>query len=83
MPELAELVLVKPAPDDLVAVVCLHEERPLDRDRWRELAERHGIADVPVHERRFDDLPFTGSWKVRRKELGRSLSELGAPAGAS
>jgi acyl-coenzyme A synthetase/AMP-(fatty) acid ligase len=78
LPELAEVVLVKPEPDELAAVVCLQDGESLDPERWAALAEEHGIGDVPVHEWDWDDMPFTGSWKVRRHLLARAVRERAA-----
>lgn len=72
LPELAEVVFVKPE-DGLVAVVCPRDGETLDSARWDELAAELGIAEVPVVQRRWEEIPFTGSWKVRRNLLARAL----------
>ncbi|MEU9980233.1 class I adenylate-forming enzyme family protein [Streptomyces sp. NPDC050856] len=80
LPPLCEVVLVKPEGDSLAAVVCVRDGSPLDREAWDRAAGRLGLAGVPVHETRWEDIPFTGSWKVRRRLLARSLA--GRPAAA-
>ncbi|MFI0980767.1 class I adenylate-forming enzyme family protein [Streptomyces sp. NPDC021093] len=74
LPELCEAVLVKPAPDGLAAAVCVRDGSALDRTRWKQVAGRLGIAEVPVRELRWEEIPFTGSWKVRRRILADSLA---------
>lgn len=73
LPELAEVVLVKPSHGRLAAVVCLRPGESLDRNRWSAVADGLGIQDVAVHEWIWDELPFTGSWKVRRHQLARTV----------
>jgi acyl-coenzyme A synthetase/AMP-(fatty) acid ligase len=84
LPELCEVVLVKPGPDAVAAVVCVRDGSPLDRAAWDRAAARLGVAEVPVHELRWEEIPFTGSWKVRRRLLAQSLAErTGVSPGAS
>ncbi|MEU0247440.1 class I adenylate-forming enzyme family protein [Streptomyces sp. NPDC006235] len=75
LPELCEVVLVKPTPDTLAAAVCVRDGSPLDRAAWDRAAGELGVASAPVHELRWEEIPFTGSWKVRRLLLAQSLAE--------
>jgi acyl-coenzyme A synthetase/AMP-(fatty) acid ligase len=79
--ELREVVIV-PGPDgEPVPVVCIRGDRPLDGERWRiAVASLPPLAE-PV-QCRFDDLPRTGTWKIKRVEIARLLAEGGTPAPA-
>lgn len=72
--ELSELVVVSGPKSEPVPVICTHEDRPLDRDRWRAaVADFPQLADpiqIPQAE-----LPRTGTLKVKRIELSRRLQE--------
>jgi fatty acid CoA ligase FadD22 len=82
LPEILELVLVPP--DDggqLAAVACLRAGEELPGDRFREAAAKAGLADLPLHLCRWEDLPLTASYKVRRGVLRARLGEAsGGPA---
>jgi acyl-coenzyme A synthetase/AMP-(fatty) acid ligase len=73
LPEATEVALVK-VDDRAVPVVCTHDDRPLDRDRWFEAVYRHGGAALgsPVHMP-WDAVPRTGTYKVRRNALVDAL----------
>jgi len=77
MSRLAELreVVIVPGPDgEPVPVVATVDERPLDRQRWQEATA--GLpALAPVFHCRYDDLPYTATRKIRRRELTRRLRE--------
>ncbi|MFD9441439.1 class I adenylate-forming enzyme family protein [Streptomyces sp. NPDC060006] len=71
--ELREVVIVPGADREPVPVVCLRREEPLDLRRWRE-----ATADLPAmadpRQWRFEDLPMTSTWKVKRVEITRMLT---------
>jgi acyl-coenzyme A synthetase/AMP-(fatty) acid ligase len=72
--ELREVVIVPGADREPVPVVCVRGERPLDPDRWRE-----AVADLPAmaepRQWRFEELPMTATWKVKRVEITRMLTQ--------
>ncbi|CAM5695025.1 class I adenylate-forming enzyme family protein [Streptomyces aurantiogriseus] len=72
--ELREVVIVPGADREPVPVVCVRGERPLDPERWRE-----ATADLPAmaepRQWRFEELPMTATWKVKRVEISRMLAE--------
>ncbi|MGC9535375.1 class I adenylate-forming enzyme family protein [Streptomyces sp. UG1] len=72
--ELREVVIVPGADREPVPVVCVRGERPLDPERWRE-----ATADLPAmaepRQWRFEELPMTATWKVKRVEITRMLTE--------
>ena len=60
-------------------MVCARGDQPLDPARWREAtADLPPMAD-PV-QWRFEDLPRTGTWKIKRVEITRMLTEGRPPA---
>jgi len=71
--ELREVVIVPGADREPVPVVCVRGDRPLDPERWRE-----ATADLPAlaepRQWRFDELPMTATWKVKRVEISRMLA---------
>jgi acyl-coenzyme A synthetase/AMP-(fatty) acid ligase len=72
--ELDELVVVSGPNSEPVPVVCTHEDRPLDRDRWRAaVADFPQLAD-PIQLPQAE-LPRTATLKVKRIELSRRLHE--------
>ncbi|TPQ22279.1 class I adenylate-forming enzyme family protein [Streptomyces sporangiiformans] len=72
--ELREVVIVPGADREPVPVVCVRGEQPLDMARWRE-----ATADLPTmaepRQWRFEELPMTATWKVKRVEITRMLTE--------
>ncbi|MEU5596536.1 AMP-binding protein [Streptomyces sp. NPDC020298] len=72
--ELREVVIVPGVDREPVPVVCVRNERPLDPERWRE-----ATADLPAmaepRQWRFEELPMTATWKVKRVEITRMLAE--------
>jgi acyl-coenzyme A synthetase/AMP-(fatty) acid ligase len=72
--ELREVVIVPGADRQPVPVVCVRGERPLDPERWRE-----ATSDLPAmaepRQWRFEELPMTATWKVKRVEITRMLAE--------
>ncbi|MEU4655986.1 class I adenylate-forming enzyme family protein [Streptomyces sp. NPDC023723] len=73
LPELLEVIIVPGGDGAPIPVVCLREDRPLDRARWR--AAVAGLPELaePV-QRRLDELPHTATTKVKRLELSRQLT---------
>ncbi|MEU4874900.1 class I adenylate-forming enzyme family protein [Streptomyces sp. NPDC021608] len=71
--ELREVVVVAGADREPVPVVCVRGERPLDPERWRA-----ATADLPAmaepRQWRFEELPMTATWKVKRVEITRMLA---------
>lgn len=71
--ELREVVIVAGADREPVPVVCVRGEQPLDPERWRE-----ATADLPAmaepRQWRFEELPMTATWKVKRVEITRMLA---------
>ncbi|MEV6478764.1 AMP-binding protein [Streptomyces sp. NPDC051576] len=76
--ELREVVIVPGADREAVPVVCVRGEQPLDPERWR-----RATADLPAmaepRQWRFEELPMTATWKVKRVEITRMLAA-GVPA---
>ncbi|TQJ55213.1 acyl-coenzyme A synthetase/AMP-(fatty) acid ligase [Streptomyces sp. SLBN-115] len=72
--ELREVVIVAGADREPVPVVCVRGEQPLDPERWRE-----ATADLPAmaepRQWRFEELPMTATWKVKRVEITRMLTQ--------
>ncbi|WP_280887507.1 AMP-binding protein [Streptomyces sp. LBL] len=71
--ELREVVIVAGADREPVPVVCVRGEQPLDAERWRK-----ATADLPAmaepRQWRFEELPMTATWKVKRVEITRMLA---------
>mgnify|MGYP002623484242 CR=1 FL=1 len=74
LPELREVVVVAGPDGKAVPVVATRGEVPLDLDRWRQATSDLPALEPPV-QIRFDELPRTATWKIRRPELGRLLQE--------
>ncbi|MFI0270289.1 class I adenylate-forming enzyme family protein [Streptomyces luteogriseus] len=76
--ELREVVIVRGAEREPVPVVCVRGERPLDPERWR-----RATAGLPAmaepRQWRFEELPMTATWKVKRGEIARMLSAVPGP----
>jgi acyl-coenzyme A synthetase/AMP-(fatty) acid ligase len=71
LPQLTEVVLTPRAGGGLVATLCTAADQPLDPAQWDKVARDVGLpAGTTVSHRRWDDLPLTGSWKVRRHRIG-------------
>ena len=78
--ELREVVIVPGGTGEPVPVICTRDDRPLAPDRWRRaVADLPALADPVVC--RFDDLPRTGTWKIKRVEIARLFTEGKALAG--
>lgn len=76
--ELREVVIVRGAEREPVPVVCVRGERPLDPERWR-----RATAGLPPmaepRQWRFEELPMTATWKVKRGEIARMLAAVPRP----
>ncbi len=70
--QLVEVVLV-PGDGLPLPVVCTRGDRPLDQAAWT-----RATADLPKMAEpwqcRFEDLPVTSTWKIRRPELTRRIA---------
>jgi acyl-coenzyme A synthetase/AMP-(fatty) acid ligase len=81
LPELIELVLVSSVgAAEIAAVACPREGTVLDAGRFAAAAAAAGLQNVPLHVWRFEDLPLTGSYKVRRGVLRELLRGQAASA---
>jgi acyl-coenzyme A synthetase/AMP-(fatty) acid ligase len=83
LPDVTEVALVN-VDGRAVPVVCTQDDEPLDHDQWNTAVERHGGgADLapPVHLP-WDEVPRTGTYKVRRHALVDALREGALPAPA-
>lgn len=66
LPELVEVVLVAAG-----ATVCTVDDEELDSERWAKACIDAGLSEpTPFTQCRWDELPLTGSWKVRRHRIG-------------
>jgi long-chain acyl-CoA synthetase len=74
LPELREVVFVPGQDGRPLPVVCTREDAPLDLERWR-AATATMPQLAPPRQVRFDQLPLTATWKIRRAELVRLLEE--------
>ena len=74
LPELTELAVVPGRDGEAVPVVCTHDDKPLDLDRWRA-----AVADFPQLASPVQipeaDLPRTATLKVQRTALAKQLKE--------
>ena len=72
--ELREIVVVPGLGGEPVPVVCTKNGEPLDPHRWNDaIAGLPAMADPLVCN--FEDLPRTGTWKIKRVEIARILRE--------
>lgn len=79
MPELSELVIVRGPDGHPVPVVTTHDDLTLDEQRWREASRQFPAVGTPIQLRE-DDLPRTGTLKVRRLALqDRIAATTGGP----
>jgi acyl-coenzyme A synthetase/AMP-(fatty) acid ligase len=72
--ELREVIIVPGPGQQPVAVICTRENQPLDSDRWHRATADLPVTTAPV-QCRFEDLPRTGTWKIKRLEITRLLTE--------
>ncbi|WP_329318467.1 class I adenylate-forming enzyme family protein [Streptomyces sp. NBC_01262] len=77
--ELREVIIVPGADREPVPVVCVRGDRPLDNRRWHEATADLPLMSSPL-QWRFDDLPRTSTWKIKRVEITRMLTEGALPA---
>ncbi|MFE6778328.1 AMP-binding protein [Streptomyces sp. NPDC057702] len=73
VPHLTEAVLIPVADGPPVPLVCTRGDLPLDAAAWA--AATAGLPPLadPVHCR-WDDIPHTATWKVKRGEVARRLA---------
>ena len=74
LPSLSEVVVVSVDRRRPTPVVCTHHDAPLDLAAWKRAVAGLAEMEDPV-QMSWDDLPHTGTWKVRRPELRRLLSD--------
>ena len=73
LPELAEVVIVG-AGGTITAVAATVDGTPVARDRWQTARRAAGLPEtVQVHYRSADELPVTGTVKVRRHRLAGAM----------
>jgi acyl-coenzyme A synthetase/AMP-(fatty) acid ligase len=72
--ELREIVIVPGGSGEPVPVVCTRDDQPLSPERWQ-----NAVAGLPPLAEpvfcRFDDLPRTGTWKIKRVEIAKLFTE--------
>jgi acyl-coenzyme A synthetase/AMP-(fatty) acid ligase len=72
--ELREIVIVAGPSGEATPVICTRTDRPLAAGRWRDATADLPPMAAPI-ECRFDDLPRTGTWKIKRLEVTRRLTD--------
>jgi len=72
--ELREVVIVAGGSGEAIPVICTKGDQPLAAGRWQGATAGMATMAPPV-VCRFDDLPRTGTWKIKRLEVARQLSE--------
>ena len=77
LPELTELVIVSNSDGTPQAVACTRGDQPVDPARWQAATADLPTLPPPVRMR-WEDLPTTATWKVRRPAL-RELLAAGRP----
>ncbi|MFE1730639.1 AMP-binding protein [Streptomyces bacillaris] len=73
--ELTELVVVPGPLGEAVPVLSTRDDRPLDRDRWKDATTRWPQLAEPV-QMKITELPRTATMKVQRIELAARLRAL-------
>ncbi len=74
LPQLREVVILPMADGPPRAVVCTREPGAINEERWRAAtADLPGLG--PRIDCRWEDLPRTSTWKIRRLELRRAIQE--------
>lgn len=72
--ELREVVIVAGDGGQAIPVICTKGDQPLAAGRWQSAVTGLAAMAPPV-VCRFDDLPRTGTWKIKRLEIARQLAE--------
>jgi len=80
LPDLVEVALIPAAEGPPVPLVCTRDDLPLDAGAWGAATADLSLLMAPVHCG-WEDVPHTGTWKVRRVEARRQLESgrLGKP----
>jgi len=78
LPELSEAIITTGLVGQPLAVVCTHHDTALDPTRWQTATEDLPALTTPVLMR-WQDLPTTATWKVRRPELRALLANRTPP----
>ena len=73
LPELTEVILTTLPDQRIVPVVCTREHTPLDPTRWQRATAGLPSMAAPRHFR-WEELPTTVTWKVRRPALQQLLA---------
>jgi acyl-coenzyme A synthetase/AMP-(fatty) acid ligase len=76
--ELREVVVVAGASGEPVPVVCTRGDTPLDPVRWKGATDDLSELTDPL-QWRFEDLPLTSTWKIKRVEIARMLATGATP----
>jgi acyl-coenzyme A synthetase/AMP-(fatty) acid ligase len=72
LPELVEIVVVRSKQGTPTPVVCTRGDVPLDPRRWSEASAEFTELAAPLQVR-WQELPATSTWKIRRPELRRRI----------
>ncbi|MFF5926674.1 class I adenylate-forming enzyme family protein [Streptomyces hydrogenans] len=74
LPQLTEIVLVGDEKGRPIPVVSTHDDEPLDTRAWeRAVADLPAMA-APLHSR-WNAIPMTSTWKVRRQALSTMVTD--------
>jgi acyl-coenzyme A synthetase/AMP-(fatty) acid ligase len=74
LPGLAEVALIPKADGPPVPLVCTRDNRPFDESAWGAATADLELLMPPVHCT-WEEIPHTGTWKVRRAEARRRLDD--------
>ncbi|GFJ94059.1 hypothetical protein Prum_077010 [Phytohabitans rumicis] len=77
--ELREVIVVPNGAGEAVPVVCTRNDEPLAPDRWKRATEDLPALAGPM-QWRFEDLPRTSTWKIKKLEIARMLASGAVPA---
>lgn len=78
LPALTEVALIRMPDGPPVPLVCTRGDTPLDPASWRQATEGlPGLAEP--FQCRWEDIPHTATWKVRRSEVARRLAANALP----
>jgi acyl-coenzyme A synthetase/AMP-(fatty) acid ligase len=77
--ELREVIVVPDGSGHAVPVVCTRDDEPIAPDRWKRATEDLPPLTGPM-QWRFEDLPRTSTWKIKKLELARMIAAGDVPA---
>lgn len=72
IPELAEVIIIPGVRGEAVPVLATKDDAPIDQQAWRKAIIGLPPMAEPV-QRRLDELPHTGTTKVKRLQLAKQL----------